>query len=752
MSRTPHYTRALCFVLLFSFAPLFLFSAKGGTDRVWWDGTKDSENAPPGKLLSDNAGWWGESVLTGADYAYEQPLNNLADRLQDKPGTFGRRLLDGQMGGNWWVPVGMQDRPLVVVFDFKRQCVFRELDVISQSENAGLKVEARANSNDAWQMVYELSREKSPKSYMYRLPLKADAKGRYLRLTVDHGNLTYLNEVYVWGDQDKNDATPEAINPIFRAALPTGNKGSDLQSLPGIAKTIYSRKRFDDWRRKLGTLADQSAVWSLVPMWEAISTAPILPTPDKIVRRVPMTLARNEGGWAALALSGTNADAPRNVTVSLGAFHRVGGDESGGFEAVSGTLRVAGLIDSRLWGLQVGPLFEADNKLSPSLMRRYLSNSAQIADFPRLTLAPGNSVICWLTVETKNAAPGTYEAELTCSDGGRVTVSAEVLDVTLPHPFHWLESWSNATSQSPFVYGDRQSREVSYKQSFGATTWMGFPTPGSDAALARSRGLSQFQVNALPATGLGGPNDEKVIGDHIAALVKQATNLGLTYDDWFVELWDEPGLGNAERFGRYASLIRKADPRVRIYCNPGFWEKSGLAADGPVYAALKDWYNADVDISVPHNQLLDHLEARQKLFDAPHWIRAFYFVGSHLAKSENKAEIWRFRQLAWDAIHAGYNGWGIYSYFAPRGDPWNDFDGSIFENVQDYELVYPGPRGPIPTRESESVRASWQDYCLLTLLQGRGKQAGVKSLMQSYADGDAFESLHTKALRIAAKP
>ena len=41
-----------------------------------------------------------------------------------------------------------------------------------------------------------------------------------------------------------------------------------------------------------------------------------------------------------------------------------------------------------------------------------------------------------------------------------------------------------------------------------------------------------------------------------------------------------------------------------------------------------------------------------------------------------------------------------------RRDAWNDFDDSEF----DYQIVYPGPNGFIPTIESESMRESWTQY------------------------------------------
>jgi len=55
-------------LFVWSFLVSGLIILPAHAERIWWDGSRDAENAPPGKLLSDNAGYWGDSVLTGVDY------------------------------------------------------------------------------------------------------------------------------------------------------------------------------------------------------------------------------------------------------------------------------------------------------------------------------------------------------------------------------------------------------------------------------------------------------------------------------------------------------------------------------------------------------------------------------------------------------------------------------------------------------------------------------------------------------------
>jgi hypothetical protein len=245
--------------------------------------------------------------------------------------------------------------------------------------------------------------------------------------------------------------------------------------------------------------------------------------------------------------------------------------------------------------------------------------------------------------------------------------------------------------------------------------------------------------------------DRAKIADHVRALVREAEGLGLTYADWYAELWDEPGEANAALYRALCRIIRETDPRVRVYCNPCFWVDNGVLDDVRVFAALGPWYREGVDVSVPLFLLLEDRPQCFELFDAPRAIRAFYAVATQSAKGEASAQVEGYRRQAWDAFRRGWNGWGFYSYYAPRESPWTDFDQSWTEDLPDYQMVYPGPRGPIPTRQSEAVREGWEDYRLLTLLRTQGRAAKVRALLEGYAAGRPLTELRGEALEAAAE-
>ncbi len=732
-------------------------------DRIWWDGSRDTETAPPGKLLSDNAGYWGERIVTGVEYSY--------DLAPDNPADPNRRLLDGVPAGDWNVPVGAANRPLVITFDFKRACTFGEVDISTRSQKAAFKIEAADALAGTWRTVLERTRDQALDKMFHRLPLPAKTPGRYLRLTVNAiepkiGNyLTYLEEVVVWGDAEITEKNPEAIAPVAPTPVITGVA---FPSIPGIARTTFSDAEFGQWKWNLGAAAKLPAVWSQLPTWGSITDRPLLPSPKAAAQPVQITMARNETENAALALTNTNMVNPGAGAVALSAFRPVGG-KAANASKVTGSLRVAGAINSRHHGVVIGPLFEADNKPGASLLRRYLTNTEGIKDFPRLRLAPAGSAVLWLSVSATGAAPGVYQAQLSFSGAGgaksSLPVRVQVLDVTLPDPFVYLNTWDHTTGMFPFTYSDRQAREVAHKQSIGMSVWHHLPTPGSDAALARKndkarnrRGKQMYHISVLPYTYINeGFNnrlkpenltdkDKAAIADHVRSVVRQTQALGLNYNDWYAELWDEPGRGNAQLFGVLARIVKQADPKINIYMNPIFWEGNAPAPDELIASMLSPYYREVVNVSVPIDILRRGFPKIQPLFDAPRLVKATYRVSTHGDKNERVPV--NYQAQAWDAFARGENGWGFYSYYRPVGDAWNDFDG----DYPDYIMVYPGPRGPIPTRTSESVRQGGEDYRLLTLLKQQGRTAELASLLKAYAGGEASEKLRLRALRIAAMP
>lgn len=759
-------------IALLSLMPATLVQAQ---QKVrWWDGTV--AEAPAGSLLSDNDRFWGNAIETGVTYEYETQPDAPADIRRRDADTFGNRLLDGngmrpptpeswmnvqETWGDPYLRVGKTDGPLIIVFDFKQVRTFTEIDLLSENKRISLAIEARNTEDEPWQQIASQPMEDTDAWQMRRVRLTPAVDARYVRVQVQaDAGVTYLNQVFAWGH---SELEPAPVPAAYQSPVqPRNMETISAVSIPGIDATAFASAEFRSWKQSLRAHAKQPAVWADVATWDRISNEPILPEGKQLLRRVQIEMARNETEPRAIALVNTDWQQPLETRVSLSAFRLQDSDSEQ--TAVKGRVRVAGAINSRTYGVNVGPLFAPDDLLPEHLMRKYLTNGYGIAKFPELVLSPAGAAVLWLDVETDGAAPGIYEATLSAGENVTLPIRVHVLDVTLPAEKAWVHSWSATTKMFPFEPTDRLVNEVDYKQTLGISVWKGLPEPGTANALARERGHAIFYdyivpwkyvegvwTSKLKADQLGS-DDAREIATHIQKMVDRANELGLSYDDWFGEITDEPRLKNVEVFGKVAQLVKSANPDLLLYCNPCFWVGGGVSDDAQVYAALKDWYNDTIDISVPLTWLLDH-EKSYSLYDSKRKVNGFYNVISQHAKSERARHIVYYRSLPWEAMVRGWNGWGIYSYHRPRGSAWDDFDRDLRsnENAADYLIVYPGPRGPIPTRQSEAMRQGWEDYRLMQLLLRSPQAAKAQALLKQYEQGEDMADLRRQALHLAAE-
>ncbi len=723
-------------------------------ELIWWDGTRDPDNSPPGKLLSDNEGYWGDCVLTGVDYTYESHAQSPADRFRDTE-KFGRRLLDGWVEGTWQCPVGeAAGTPLVVAFDFKRPCTFSEVDTVcSRTHKTSLKIEVRGSLQDPWRVVFDQSLDKSPNTSLNRAGLPTKPKGRYLRLSVGSEANTYADEVFVWGDAPASAKFPEAVNPgVKLAPMADGT----FASIPGMPKTYFTLSRFRAWQASLGLDAPTKAVWSNLPTTPGSSdiTGPILPAASQLCSRVSVTMASNEIERVALALSNTSASRNASLDVTWSKVKRVGWLAPA--RGVDIKLMVGGAIasDREPNSVRILPFLEEGNMPGRGLMKQYLTNGSQICDFPKVTLPPGGSAVMWLSVETKDAAPGMYEAEIGYLGGKPVKVSIEVLDVKLPMPDVRVTSWGNVSTQFPFESRDRWRNELQTNRRLGVNVYRGdeLPTPGSRAEMAREFGRTYYHTRVLlnlpyMSSGWNGSlkpedlkaEDEAKIADALVELVKKTQGLGLTYDDWFTELWDEPGITNAAVYGAIARILKKTDPNVKIYMNPLFWFWSPTEQE--TIAALKPYYNEVIDVSLPDIRLVGDNDMTRQLWAAPRYVRGSYV--------HPPAKAGRGRGMTWKSFKYGLNGWAYFSYYYPRGNPWDV--SSWVELNYSYMMVFPGPNGPILTPVYEDMREGWEDYRMLTTLRQQGNESVLEELLADYTKGIPFPELRLKALRALQK-
>lgn len=717
---------------------------------LWMDGTV--EEAPPGRLLSDNLGFYGDIILTGMTYTYLTPLSGIGDTAQDIPELTGRRLVDGNLHGRYQKHIPQTDGGrMAVLFDFKQPCRFAELDLICRCRVRHITVEVSADGQ-AFDCVYDGTVEQERD--LYRCRWQHGAEGRYIRLTLQGEGALSLWQIWVWGDAAGEAAEKQQAGT---ASFVWANSIS-MESLPGAEQTAFSDMEGFRWmkKRQAAGCRTTGVIWSEMPAYGPLTQAPILPDPAR--SGVPVRTRVCGDGVEVVCLALTNADttAPADVRVEL--------DNTTPLRA---ELFVGGVMPTRWYGNTVGPLLNERATISKPLLRRYLTNASVIEDFPLIHLPGGGSCIFWLKIYGGEAAAGDYTLTLRAGEEA-VQVQAEVLPLRLPaaYPGVWL--WANETGHTPyagmvpFVYADRAAQEAAYRHEVGTNVYWGWPEPGTVADEARRLNPDTYflilglgRYSDLLYTGALKPEDitdevEQEVHVLLDGHIRQAEKYGVDFDHWFLEMPDEPGAHNAKALGVMVRLCKKLYPQIRIYVNPSFWtgfDKDGVAPDEVIADCLRDWYTL-VDVSVPLVLNLDGRPEAWKYFTHDRLFNGQYNVSSQHMGADRAGLLQLPRICAWDSLSRGMNWWGFYSYHEPRLNSWdNTMRPTVHEDATiNYQCVYAGVNGPVPTRASELIREGVQDYRIMQLLR-QADPALYDRLRQEYLDGGRdFDSMKNRAL------
>ncbi|NQU10381.1 DUF4091 domain-containing protein [bacterium] len=694
-------------------------------------------------------------------------------------------LLNLPPGSNYWgaaINSGVQITNDAVAkiqsLTFGAPCALDEITLLVQGTGA-IAVESAAGATGAetWQTaplrapIQVLATTQTNETWV-RLLLKP-ATAKQWRLNLPDGLV--VRNTLLWGQ-----APAQPVEPVWpvRKKFPVA-----FESLPGADAATMSDHIYWSWQRPL--LEDKrmnadGAVWAQHDKWTRISAAPILPPRETLNQPVRLVMARNEHEGALLTLTSLRDQVGKPIHDSGIYQEFVPGFQE--FELKLGpvrgptpkkiklTLRVAATLRSQLWGTVTGPLFSADDRIGLLQMLRHFTNGPMIADFPRVALPPCGSHVFWLEVETDSAAPGQYTTTLTAAPGPSVPVEVEVLPVTLPSPRVWVHSWSQGPVGTtwPFIAADTLANTVGDKISRGISSFSGVPTPHTEAAEARrqKQDVYFFYNYIIPNGGSGKPwvsygygnltnifynlteKDHEVISNHVTDVVRQYREAGVEYADWVGELWDEPGDASSELVFLSTAWVHAVDPKVQVYVNPAFPNKvesfrkmsQGSSCFVPFWG---NWFKGT--------------EWRAEI--KPGRVNAFYAVQGSNRSELNEELVGHYRVMPWHAFKLGLNGWGFYAYYGPRGDPYTDYDPPGSET--DYQVVYPGPRGPVPSRQAEAMRDGWEDYRLLTLLAASGKPEAKEAIAAACAQIPMgrepltaqvdFEAIRLRLLEAAAK-
>ena len=692
-----------------------LCAAAFGEPVCWTGGEWDEAGAPKGALLSDNPGWWGRRVFTGVTYDYEKGPTNPRDILKSDKATFGRRLIDGNVDGDWNVPVGKSGRePLVAVFDFKRPCAFTELDIFSsRSPVASGAVETSPDGN-AWMSACSFSTT-TPRT---RLKLEAGATGRYLRLSFKaKSGITYLDEVLAWGDGEVSERYPEAVEDIP----------------PGDALTFTARRNggVEMWPMPKPTLEAKPDEGAQSPTVESLS--------------VLMTRNETETRYFAVVNAGSRAVnvalAPPTFGAGVSAELRIGGlvrmtppkvklSEKQIIDLL--VTDVSNLEADRGQRLDIQPFFAADAKPAANFARKYLANPRQVTGFPgAVPLAPGEGCVVMLRMTTDGACSGTRRGVLRAG-AARLPVLLDVRNVMLPSLPIWIHAYSPFTQQFPFESETRIENDAKRLAELGVSSCYGLLYPRTKQARLKTLAPHTICVRRgwVPSRIFGDAYHGKwahfdatnraAIAQGAHAAVIEARKLGLKPEDYCVFLPDEPGRHNAALVGEMARILKAAEPTLQIYMNPCFWER-GFPPEAAILDCLKPYYNEVIDISCPIRNLVREGNALTKeLWTAKRRVNAQYI---HPATRAG-------RSIAWSAFRNGLNGFGYYCYYSPRGNPWDirTWKGLDYR----YQMVFPLENDVAITALYELMREAWEDYRILAALKAAGRKELLAELLGAY--------------------
>lgn len=722
---------------------------------VWLDGSKDP--APPGALLTDNLEFFGDTIYTGAAYTCLTPTVGPADTPEDLPELAGRRLQDGRLIRRFRKePVTSVGR-LVTAWDFRQTCTFTEIDLYLGRPAA--EVTVSCTDGEAPQL---LARGGARDGGLYRLPLAGQrAQHLTVEVTAADGGAVELYQVWAFGDAERRQQRGDFSVDRFVYA-----NSIAMQSLMGAPNTAFSDVEGFHWMKRMrrAGLSAAGAVWSEQPAFGDLALRPILPTPQQVAAPVSRRLCRGGSESVCLAVTNTDTTAPRDVRVTVDAP-----------PGLSVRRAFVGVMASRWYGMAAGPLFDEEHTLARERLFRYVENAAVLCDLPLLHLPAGGSCLVWLHIACPaDTAPGEYALRVLAeADGAPVPAEKNVQIAVLPHTLPAVHTatvvWGEETTMYPFTYADRPLREAEYRRDLGINVYGGWPEPGTvQRAALENDPRAQFMLYRLGSYGDRiytnefkaediTPQVERDVAQILADNVRTAERLGLDFDQWFLAMPDEPGLHNIRALRAFVELCKRIEPRIRIYANPAFWagfEHDGVAADEDVAAALDGWYDRLIDISVPLFLNLEDRPLSLRYFRTGREFNGQYAVSGQHMNADRADLVSLARTCAWDSLARDMDLWGFYSYYCPRLDSWDNtvrpqenVDGTI-----NYQCVYGGMYGPIPTRASEAQRAGYEDHRLMALLREHAPSVH-RRLKEMYLAGEAApEALRSMALDALTAP
>lgn len=359
---------------------------------------------------------------------------------------------------------------------------------------------------------------------------------------------------------------------------------------------------------------------------------------------------------------------------------------------------------------------------------------------------PKSAAKFWLQADTRNAEPGTYTGTLRVQPLQRETpevelaVELELLPLRIPSPLplsvctwdYVPNSWFPDRTKDVLDDMGRHGvtvfpRPCGFKGAVDADGRLTLDWTALDADLERlkGRGIVLFQFQEPPLEFAVAPSPERKRAIQVRALREWRDHLkayGLGYEEYAVYPVDEPGLNyggnNVQVLIDAATLLREADPDVRVYTDP----VPGLSRTD--YERLEPL----VDVWCPNMRLVCGALAGDPriagILNSGDPVWSYECVGQVRSLSPLRYN----RANAWRGDFFGLSGIGFWTHSTTQVNEW--FPGKT--DSDEYTLVYPGPL-PVPSVRWEAVRDGLDDVAALRLLQTAADAANADPALREDA-------------------
>lgn len=214
--------------------------------------------------------------------------------------------------------------------------------------------------------------------------------------------------------------------------------------------------------------------------------------------------------------------------------------------------------------------------------------------------------------------------------------------------------------------------------------------------------MEKFQI-ALCNVTLGIPKS----ADEVREMVATMESMGLEYGDWSWEIMDEPSASTYEEWIEAAKIIRHADPRIRIWSNPGW-----IGASTPEsVTAMTPW----IDVFCPYT---DHFDAKDsaylKLLTSTGNPKLIYTTPCYNEKSPAAPlELLQMADLALEHNRDGWDAFSLLHDFPYAASAWDEANAMVPDQSVS---IYPGAwKHVMGSRNLEAVRQAIQNWKTATV-------------------------------------